>query len=92
MSPQDIRAPARPPCGRRLYLTGDERTAFRSGGQGAAPGADAVQRAGPQRRLWLWTRDHAWRRVKAVLRAAGIEDGPHATAEGLRHGYGVRTR
>jgi len=39
--------------------------------------------------LWPWTRTHAWRRVKAVIQAAGIEAGPHATAKGLRHGYGV---
>ncbi len=39
--------------------------------------------------MWTWTRAHAWRRVKAVMRAAGINDGPHATAKGLRHGYGV---
>ncbi len=39
--------------------------------------------------LWPWTRGHAWRRVKAVMRAAGVGDGPHATAKGLRHGYGV---
>ena len=41
------------------------------------------------KRLWPWTRTHAWRRVKAVMRAAGVGDGPHATAKGLRHGYGV---
>ncbi len=39
--------------------------------------------------LWPWTRGHVWRRVKAVMRAAGIGEGPHATAKGLRHGYGV---
>ena len=31
----------------------------------------------------------AWRRVKEVMRDAGIEDGPHACPKGLRHGYGI---
>ena len=41
------------------------------------------------RPLWGWSRIHAWRQVKAVMSAAGIPDGPHRTAKGLRHGYGV---
>lgn len=38
--------------------------------------------------LWDWSRTTAWRHVKAVMQAAGIE-GPHASPKGLRHGYGV---
>ena len=38
--------------------------------------------------LWSWSRTTAWRDVKAVMTAAGIE-GPQATPKGLRHGYGV---
>ncbi len=39
--------------------------------------------------LWGWSRTTAFRRVKAVLEAAGIADGPHKCPKGLRHGYGV---
>jgi len=39
--------------------------------------------------LWDWSRTTAFRRVKEVLAAAGIADGPHNTPKGLRHGYGV---
>ena len=39
--------------------------------------------------LWAWSRSTAFRRVKAVMDAAGIADGPHKTPKGLRHGYGV---
>ena len=39
-------------------------------------------------KLWSWSRTTAWRDVKAVMAAAGIE-GPQATPKGLRHGYGV---
>jgi len=38
--------------------------------------------------LWSTSRTTAWRQVKAVMAAAGIE-GPHASPKGLRHGYGV---
>lgn len=41
------------------------------------------------RLLWPWARNTAWRRVKAVMEAAGIPDGPHRSPKGLRHGYGV---
>ena len=40
--------------------------------------------------LWPWSRTTAWRRVKAVLDAAQIAEGPHKTPKGLRHGYGVQ--
>lgn len=39
-------------------------------------------------RLWRWSRQTAWRRVKAVMDAAGIS-GPQASPKGLRHGFGV---
>jgi integrase/recombinase XerD len=39
--------------------------------------------------LWTWTRMTAWRKMQAVIKAAGIEDGPHARPKGLRHGFGV---
>lgn len=38
--------------------------------------------------LWPWRRQTGWRRVKAVMRSAGIE-GVHATPRGLRHGFGI---
>jgi len=39
--------------------------------------------------LWHWGRTTAYLRVKEVLEAAGITDGPHKCPKGLRHGYGV---
>ncbi len=42
----------------------------------------------PQVPLWAWSRQTAWRRVKAVMKEAGIA-GPHAMPKGLRHGFGV---
>lgn len=39
--------------------------------------------------LWDWSRMTAYRRVKEVLDAAGIAEGPHKCPKGLRHGYGV---
>jgi len=39
--------------------------------------------------VWDWSRMTAYRRVKEVLEAAGIADGPHKSPKGLRHGYGV---
>lgn len=38
--------------------------------------------------LWDWSRTTAWRRVREVLHAAGIE-GAQASPKGLRHGLGV---
>lgn len=40
-------------------------------------------------RIWPWTRVWGWKKVKAVMDAAAIVDGPHKTAKGLRHSYGV---
>lgn len=45
--------------------------------------------AGPEDRLWTWGRVRAWQLVKAVMRAAGIRSGPHATIKGLRHAFGL---
>ncbi|MCW5750712.1 MAG: site-specific integrase [Alphaproteobacteria bacterium] len=39
-------------------------------------------------RLWPWHRMTGHRRVKEVMAAAGVS-GPHATAKGLRHRFGV---
>jgi len=39
--------------------------------------------------LWDWSRTTAFRRVREVLEASGIADGPHKCPKGLRHGYGV---
>lgn len=39
-------------------------------------------------RLWPFCRQTAWRRVKVVMRRAGI-DGAQATPKGLRHGFGI---
>ena len=49
------------------------------------------QQGDPQlaaRRLWTWSRTTAWRHVKLIMAAAGIE-GPNAMPKGLRHGFGV---
>jgi integrase len=36
--------------------------------------------------LWPWSHTTAFRRVKEVMHAAGIADGPHKCPKGLRHG------
>ena len=41
-----------------------------------------------KRRIWNWSRSTAWRRVKEVMDAAGLE-GIKATPKGLRHGFGI---
>lgn len=43
---------------------------------------------GSDYRLWPWHRATAHRRITAIMKAARIT-GPHATAKGLRHGFGV---
>jgi integrase len=40
-------------------------------------------------RLWTWTRGRAWTLIKEVMVLAHITIGPHQTAKGLRHGFGV---
>lgn len=47
-----------------------------------------ARRLPPERRIWGWSRQTAWRHVKAVMRTAKIS-GPHAMPKGLRHGFGV---
>jgi len=42
----------------------------------------------PQDRLWHFSRQTAWREVKAIMADAEII-GPQACPRGLRHGYGV---
>ena len=39
--------------------------------------------------IWPWSHMTAFRKVKEVIKAAGIQDGPHACPKGLRHGFGV---
>lgn len=53
-------------------------------------GIRAAQRnpALARRRLWPWSRTTAWRRVKAVMAAAGLF-GAAAMPKGLRHSFGV---
>jgi integrase len=45
--------------------------------------------SGEEKRLWHFSRSTGWRVVKSVMNAAQIS-GVHATAKGLRHGFGVR--
>ena len=40
-------------------------------------------------RLWGWSRTTAWTRVRTIMRAAGILEGP-AMPKALRHAFGVR--
>lgn len=46
------------------------------------------QANGDQARLWPFSRTTAWKRVRAVMAAAGLS-GRKACARGLRHAYGV---
>ena len=39
--------------------------------------------------VWPWEGTTAWRKVKAVMIAAHIGDGPHRTPKGLRHAYAI---
>jgi integrase len=43
---------------------------------------------GPDDRLFPWCRQTAWRRIRTLMEAAGIE-GPQATPKGFRHQFGV---
>jgi integrase/recombinase XerD len=55
-------------------------------------GIREIQKKGRSRlnqRLWTWSRMTAWRKMAALIKAAGIPDGPHASPKGLRHGFGV---
>jgi integrase/recombinase XerD len=40
-------------------------------------------------RIWRWSRTTAWNRVRTIMRAAAILDGP-AMPKALRHAFGVR--
>ncbi|GGF35471.1 hypothetical protein GCM10011321_28200 [Youhaiella tibetensis] len=40
-------------------------------------------------RLWRWTRGRAWLLIKQVMVAAAVSPGPHQTAKGLRHAFGI---
>lgn len=53
-----------------------------------AHGVRESQKKKGKDRLWSWSLVTAWRRVKEVMDAAGIE-GEHASPKGLRHGFGV---
>lgn len=44
---------------------------------------------GPDARLVCLSRSQAWRHIKALMRKAGIPDGPQASPKGLRHGFGL---
>lgn len=51
-----------------------------------------IQKKGRARindRLWTWSRMTAWRKMAALIKEAGVKDGPHASPKGLRHGFGV---
>ncbi len=39
--------------------------------------------------LWTWSRCRAWKLVKTTMIDAGVTAGPHQTARGLRHAFGV---
>ena len=55
-------------------------------------GIREIQKKGRARlnqRLWTWSRMTAWRKMAALIKAAGIPDGPHASPKGLQHGFGV---
>ena len=55
-------------------------------------GIREIQKKGRARineRLWTWSRMTAWRKMAALIKAAGIPDGPHASPNGLGHGFGV---
>lgn len=43
----------------------------------------------PTSRIWQFSRCRAWQLVKMTMGVAGIGSGPHATAKGLRHGFGL---
>ena len=42
----------------------------------------------PDERLFAWSRQTGWRRIKELMEAAGIT-GPQATPKGLRHQFGI---
>ena len=52
---------------------------------------DTEARRGRGRRvkIWAWERTTAWHKVKAVMDAAGLGEGPQVSPKGLWHGFGV---
>lgn len=44
---------------------------------------------GDDDRLWPWSRQTGWRKIRALMEAAEIT-GPMAIPKGLRHAYGIR--
>jgi len=56
-------------------------------------GIQEIQKRGNSKELntpiFPWTRTWTWAIVKRVMGNSAIADGPHKTAKGLRHGYGV---
>jgi site-specific recombinase XerD len=48
----------------------------------------AAAQAKPPPLLWNFGRTTAWKKVIAVMKAAGVK-GPQATPKGLRHGFAV---
>jgi integrase/recombinase XerD len=41
------------------------------------------------KRIWTWTRQHAYEIIKQLMIDAGISEGSHRSPKGLRHAYGV---
>jgi integrase/recombinase XerD len=56
-------------------------------------GLQEIQKRGNAKELdspiFSWSRGRAWQIVKDTMKKSHIVDGPHKTAKGLRHGYGV---
>jgi len=47
------------------------------------------KKSNSSKRLWNWTRQHAYEIIKKLMIDAGIEKGKHRMPKGLRHSYGV---
>ncbi len=50
---------------------------------------EARRGRGSKVRIWTWERTTAWRKVKEVMEAADLGEGPQVSPRGLRHGFGV---
>lgn len=46
-------------------------------------------KANKDKRLWKWTRQHAYEIIKKLMIDSGIGEGKHRMPKGLRHSYGV---
>lgn len=73
----------------RVHPAGGPKARLRFSGVVTDYRRRAEQLAGSVTRL-DWSRTTAFRRVKEVMDAARIADGPHKCPKGLRHGYGVQ--